>query len=249
VTTNNCNLLLDYFNQALEDKECEQFEEHLSACSSCQEELNELTALTEDLPYLSAPVTPPTGMKDRILTNVFNEDTIIKPVEVTNETPATPFIRKEKRNKNAWSTIALAAALLLSLVGNIYSFTNTNESAEETPNVSLDKLIKEVQLQPTKEGELAATASLIEKNGVLNVIIKANGLAGVEGEQVYQVWLLENNTPYRAGSFVPNGDGSGMVTYQVDGMEDLDWDTVAITLEPTINSETPLGEILLASEL
>jgi hypothetical protein len=249
VTTYNCNLLLDYFNQALEEKECEQFEEHLAACNGCQEELNELTDLTKDLPYLSAPVNPPIGMKDRILTNVFNEETTIKPVDVKNEVPPTPFIRKEKRSKNAWSMIALAAALLLSLVGNVYSFTNTNESAEKAPNVSLDKLVKEVQLQPTKEGALAATASLVEKSGVLNVIVKADGLAGVKENQVYQVWLLENGQPYRAGSFVPNKDGSGMVTYQVDGMEGHNWDTVAITLEPDINSETPLGEIILASEL
>ncbi len=248
MTTNNCNSLLDYFNGALDETERAQFEEHLNSCSSCQEELNELTLLTEDLPYLSEPINPSVGMKDRILANVFSEEADIStsdPVSFEKEATITPFVRKEKRNKKAgWSTIALAAALLLSLIGNIYSFSTTNQATEVS-----DRLVKDVQLEATNNNSLAGIASLIEKNGNLNVVVKADGLSEVEGDQVYQVWLLQDGKPYRAGSFVPNQEGSGMATYPMGDLSDLKWDTVAITLEPNTKSETPLGEVLLAAGL
>jgi hypothetical protein len=250
LTTNTCDQLLDYFNRTLEEQEEMQFEEHLASCTSCQEELQELTALTEDLPYLSIPVNPPTGMKDRILINVFNEEEVVSTTN-TEESDAIPlpFARKSKHKKASWSVIALAAALLLSLVGNIYSFTGANQASEKPLDTSLDKLVKEVELQSTTGEDFFGTASLVEKDGVLNVVVKANGLSTVEGEQVYQVWLLEDGQPYRAGSFVPTEDGSGVVTYEMNVDGDHNWDTVAITLEPNINSETPFGEVLLASEL
>jgi len=66
---------------------------------------------------------------------------------------------------------------------------------------------------------------------------------------VYQVWLLEDDKPYRAGFFTPNQEGKGEVAYQVEYEGDHNWEAVAITLEPDSKSETPKGKIVLSSGL
>lgn len=247
MTTNTCDQLLDYYNRALTEKEEQEFENHLAECSDCQDELLELTTLSENLPYLSTPVNPPVGMKERVLSNVFKEEEeMVNPEPVIEK--ATQVTKLEKRKKISWSIATLAAALFLSLLGNIYSFSKFNEVSEGTPE-TFDTLVKDVELQSTTGENLLGTASLIEKNGVLNVVVKVKGLPEVEGEQVYQVWLLEEGQPFRAGSFIPNGEGMGVVTYEMNVNGTHTWDTVAITLEPNIHSQTPFGEVLLASEL
>ncbi|KAA0544603.1 anti-sigma factor [Bacillus sp. BGMRC 2118] len=243
MVSNHCNLLLDYYNNSLTEQEKVQFEEHITSCKSCQEELQELIAITEDFPYLSAPIDPPQGMKNRVLSNVFEEGEHSK----DNTEKAIHILPKRKRR--SLSVASLAAALLLSLIGNIYLYGESRQSSEQLQEKELATLIKEVQLSSTTNNTMIGKASLVDKDGVLNVVLTAEQLPKTKGEEVYQVWLLEDGKPYRAGSFVPNDNGSGLVTFEMKLEGNHDWDTVAVTLEPDINSNTPLGDIVLASEL
>lgn len=236
MTKQECNLILDYFNNALTSEEKVSFEEHLISCEACQAELIELQELTNDLPYLSDPQEPPSGMKTRILSSVFEENDI---------EPKQTF-QTGTSNQKPWKTYGLAAALLLSLLGNFYLLTTSN--GEDTTVVQVDKLMNTVQMKPTTEQNFAATASFVNRNGTLTLVIQAENLEKIVGDRVYQVWLIEDGKTYRAGTFVPNETGKGVVSYVVDDFS-FEWDTVAITLEPTAESETPLGEVVLASDL
>lgn len=62
--------LIDYFNGSLSDDGKRRFKRDLESMHSVQEELKELETLTAYLPYLSEPVSPIEGMKERILVNV-----------------------------------------------------------------------------------------------------------------------------------------------------------------------------------
>ena len=83
----------------------------------------------------------------------------------------------------------------------------------------------------------------------MNLVVQVNDVEKTEGDQVYQVWLLEGDKPFRAGYFTPNQDGKGEVAYEVEYEGEHDWDAVAITLEPDHTSETPKGKIVLSSGL
>ena len=85
-----CNQLVDYFNEQLNETEKQAFEKHLESCEECAIELAEWQALTDDLPYVSASINPPEGMRARILNTVF-EDEVEKEV-----TPVTPIVTNEK---------------------------------------------------------------------------------------------------------------------------------------------------------
>ncbi|MDQ0219724.1 hypothetical protein ELQ35_19515 [Peribacillus cavernae] len=248
MNNNQCDLLVDYFNGQLDDISHRKFEQHLLECEDCRKELTELRMLTENLPFASEPVDPPSDMKDRILANVFQEKQEMVETEIPEQKPA---YRPESERKNRWLKPLLAASLFLSLVGNAYALLskdNENDTVQES-KVTIDKFEKTVSLQPSKNQQVNGTAMLINKDGKTELVVQADNLKNVTGSQVYQVWLLEKGKPYRAGTFVPGSEGQGAVTYGINHPGEHQWDTVAITLEPSNDSKTPKGEILLSSAL
>ncbi|WP_270179162.1 anti-sigma factor domain-containing protein [Alkalihalobacillus sp. CinArs1] len=243
---NNCDQLLDYFNGTLTDEEKKTFEAHLESCSDCREELQELEDLTSDLPYLSTPEEPPSGMKERVLQNVFESASDDVEEVDTEETRSNVTHMNETKRSPKWLAPALAAALFLSLAGNAYTYI-TDEGATSETEVS--SLLKAVQLEPSGASTSKGAAALVSDNGKTNLVVQADDLEGVEEDQVYQVWLLEGEKPYRAGSFVPGENGKGAVSFEINYEGDHDWTTVAITLEPNAKSKTPKGEIVMSSDL
>lgn len=54
--------------------------------------------------------------------------------------------------------------------------------------------------------------------------------------------------PVPAGAFTPNAVGEGAIYYTMEENTE-GWDTIAITWEPESGNETPVGEIVLSSEI
>ncbi|MDX5323571.1 MAG: anti-sigma factor [Exiguobacterium sp.] len=234
---NACDQLIDYFNRHLTEDERIQFEAHLATCETCQQELEQLEALVGGVAFLSEPAEPPSGMKARILNHVFAEDETSKAVEPKTDKPApvTPFTAPKERRKAPWGAFALAAALLLSLIGNGYLLLNQTEPSgiALTETVPLD-------------GEADGVAYLAEQDGTRQLIVQTNGLTPLEANEVYQVWLIKDDSPIPTGAFVTDDKGNGTVIYTLDATEaEMDWDTVAVTKEPERGNTTPEGEIVL----
>ncbi|MEC2157824.1 anti-sigma factor [Virgibacillus halodenitrificans] len=259
MNNNSCDILLDYFNDQLSEEQRKEFETHLLYCEECQDELAELEQLVEDLPYAAEPVNPPEGMKGRILTTVKDENKNITPLaHKQTEAEGKSSYAKETENKTknkSWMKPLIAAALTLSLAGNgaalLYINNQDNEVAEEPPaepiNESLDAIKQSLTLNPSSGVNAEASALMIEQNEKMNLVIEANNLPPLEGEETYQVWVLKDDQPHRAGTFVTNAEGKGAVSYLLEG--DKSWETIAITKEPNANSQKPKGEILLSSPI
>lgn len=148
----------------------------------------------------------------------------------------------------------------MSLVGNGYAFSQLSTQEEVAPeevapeetapveSISIDSLAQQLSLQPSEESiPFEARASIVNKDQYQQLIVEANQLTQTEDTQVYQVWLLKEGDPYRAGTFTPAEDGSGMSTFDID--PEMGFDTIAITIEPDETSEVPEGEIVLLEEL
>ncbi|GAK02184.1 hypothetical protein JCM19037_401 [Geomicrobium sp. JCM 19037] len=240
-----CDHLIDYMNGHLSEEEKQAFEVHLETCSDCQEELNELKELTSDLGFLSEPIDPPPSMKERVLSAAFEEKAPTEPEKVSEPVEFKP------KKKNRWIMPTMAAALMLSLVGNAFLFTelaSSPEEGEEIPSVSIDSLVQQLSLQPSAEDiPFEARASFVDKDQHQQLIVEADQLSQPADTEVYQVWLLKDEEPYRAGTFTPGEDGSGMSTFDID--PEMGFDTIAITIEPDETSEQPEGEIVLLQEL
>lgn len=258
MTNNMCDLLPDYFNGNLDDEEQRRFEQHLQECSNCKEELEEWHALTEDLPYASEPVNPPEGMKERVLGNVLQEASSEPRADsqrpADKQKPPEPAQKPRQevpKRKRSWWTPMLAAALLLSLIGNAYGLFQGNQRGgnEGTDTSKVASALQSVQLQPKALKNSSGNATMIKGQKGVNVIVQVENVQDLKGSETYQVWLLEDGQPSRAGTFVPNQNGSGAVSYTMKNAGDHNWDQIAITREPTPNSQKPQGDIVLASKL
>ncbi|MET3729696.1 anti-sigma-K factor RskA [Fictibacillus halophilus] len=246
-----CGNLLDYYNGLLEGKEKDAFEKHLKQCDACQEEWAEWQDLTADLPYLSEEAQPPIGMKERILTNVTSSDSSFtrQETETVNKTDENPtnISPLSQRRPKPWLQGVLAAGLLLSLGTNAYLF-NENNKNEQVIQEQINKTFKTVQLA-SEETESTGVASMVQENDTMNLVVQTNNLTQVKGTETYQVWLIEGDKPYRAGTFTPDENGNGAVVFPVKFEGEHKWDAVAISHEPTPNSKKPLGTIVMASNL
>jgi len=235
-----CDMLIDYFNRALTDEEINEFEEHLIVCESCQEELVEWEALTEDLPFLSEEVEVPSDMKANIFAAI--TETPIEKNHVESFPPAQIETQSKKRFRFALP--ALAAALVLSLLSNIY-LVNENSKAPEIAVSDIEVIGKTVlAAQPGME-DASAVAMLLSDKGEPVLVVDAENLPTLGEDELYQVWVIEGEQPYPAGVIELTETGGGKVSHQ---LADLDgkWDTIAITIEKEPNLPLPQGAIVLA---
>ncbi len=243
-----CECLLDYFNNTLNDEEKLLFDNHLATCKDCREELEELTMLTADLPFSAELIEPNSGMKDRILASVFEED---EKSEVPEGMDKPAEIKETKRRSYRWLQPLLAASLLLSLSANAYFYLNqSDQELSESPREGTDEIVKQVQLAVSEGYEGNAEAAMIKKEEGMALVVQASNLKPLTGNEAYQVWLIdEAGEKFRAGTFRTNSDGKGAVTYSVNYEGEHNWTTIAVTLEPTPDSQQPKGDIVLASQL
>ncbi|MBC6309648.1 hypothetical protein HCJ66_08765 [Listeria sp. FSL L7-1582] len=234
--------VLDYINGDLSADERVAFEAAMERLPELKAEVQELEALMVDLPYLSESVTPPEGMKDRVLGNVFAQGQ-----ETVDETPDVVKIANVvPKRKRRWVIPSLVAALIISLAGNFYVIaTRDQDTKQATEDTDITKTSK--PLQASDNVTASATASLIQKGSQNTLVIQAQDLSRLNGAECYQVWLLLDGKPTRAGTFIANDDGHGGVIHSIP--KNAKYDTVAITIEPDNDSETPKGPIILSTSL
>ncbi|KPL60520.1 anti-sigma factor [Rossellomorea vietnamensis] len=238
MTTQQCDHLLDYYNGHLSQLEKAQFEKHLKSCPQCQEELHELEQLMDFMPFASDVVEPPKDLEDRVMAGILGE-----------EKPTADIKPLSKKKKNAWFLPSVAAALALSLIGNAYLFTQLEDQNEVVEQATIDQVVQYVDLAAVN-GDAKGTASIIKQGAQTSMVVQASELQDLSNEEVYQVWLIKDDKPERAGTFVTSNDGKGSVVFKFnEEFTKKDWDTVAITLEPDANSQLPQGDIVLASDI
>ncbi|WP_406685764.1 anti-sigma factor domain-containing protein [Rossellomorea vietnamensis] len=238
MTTQQCDQLLDYYNGHLSELEKAQFEKHLKSCPQCQEELHELEQLMDYMPFASDVVEPPKDLEDRVMAGILGEEKRTANVEP----PA-------KKKKKTWFLPSIAAALFLSLIGNAYLFSQLEGQDEFVEQATIDQVVQYVDLAAVN-GNARGTASIIKQGAQTSMVVQASELQELSNEEVYQVWLIKDDQPERAGTFVTSKDGKGSVVFKFnEEFTKKDWDTVAITLEPDANSQLPQGDIVLASEI
>ncbi|AZB44767.1 anti-sigma factor [Bacillus sp. FJAT-42376] len=246
-----CNHLIDYFNGMMSKEEEAVFERHLEECGECREELAELRLLTEDLPYLSDPVEPSPDLKSRILEAAYEENGLnqeeVPELEAyrKNKPLNEPEVKKSKRSQ-ALLIGGLAAGLVVSLAGNVIQLS---DQKEEEQLVQSEAIEKKVALASTEGNQsLSAKASFVKEKDEQLMVLQADGLPEIKDGELYQVWLIKGEKPVPAGYFTPDKKGNGALVYKVSD-EELDWDTVAITVENEPNLSAPQGKVVLAGTI
>ncbi|MEC0275428.1 anti-sigma factor [Peribacillus frigoritolerans] len=235
----NCNQVIDYFNGHLSENEQKLFKKHLMTCADCREDLEELQSMVGDVAFLAKEELPSSTLKTKVLTKVFEDEPKVEKV-----------VNAPKRSKYKWLMPLLAASLVASLAGNLYTVVQhtKDHQQERSMEEQLPSVVASLNLQPSADLRATATASMIRENGNMNIIIQAKGLNPVQKSEVYQVWLIKDDKPYPAGAFVTDQKGNGTIVYAMSKEEQQkNWDTMAITKEPDVKNKLPKGPIVLSA--
>lgn len=269
-----CDLLELYVLGGLTEEEATRFEAHLSSCASCREQRQELADIVGLLPAAAEPQPVPEGMKKRILANVLagnasaGQETAApiaaaqaearhaiqpppKPAEPTGSPPV--FTTTEKRTPVYMKlvTAGLVAALLAlalyaaQLRGQVGDLRGELADVGSAPVQEL-KVNQAVKLNPAAADIVATGLAtiVIDKNGT-HLLVQAEQLPKLQGNEAYQVWLIKGQEKFSAGTFL-SAEGTGALYYT---LKNGGYDTVAITLEPDAFGDQPRGEIVLAASL
>ena len=185
--------------------------------------------LSEGALGLGEESAPPPAMRERVLHEV----------ERTQQEVPAAAAPAERRSRNFWWYAATFAASFAIIFGAITLFTR--DASPSLGDIQAAADAREVTL----EGSSPATARFVYSVEEGAGFFVASGLATVDADQTYELWLISGTAPSPAGLFVPS-EGLAMVAVEAD----LDIAVaIAVTVEPEGGSDAPTGEILLAGSL
>jgi anti-sigma-K factor RskA len=213
-----------YVLGAMAVAEREEFEEHLSTCAICREEVEELQPAAEALPMASPLMTPPPELKARIMAEVEREAELLGAAGAGADRPE----RTERRRRgwlSGWRLAPVAAALVIAGV---------------LAGVALDS-------PDTQTYAFQGASAELEVEGDRATLVAQDLPAPPEG-RVYEVWLQSGDDAPQPTDvlFVPRDDGSAVAAIP-GSVSDID--QVLFTDEPRGGSDEPTGDLLMSAEL
>ncbi|MFB5283201.1 anti-sigma factor domain-containing protein [Peribacillus sp. Hz7] len=217
------------------------FVEHLKDCTECKKEYQELSQVWHALPFDYTEIEVPESLKGEVLGFVFDHE---------RKSGTEPFMAKMSKLvmmlKSQFTPVStsIVAVLLLAIIG--LGIANVQEKNRHAENIPIE-ILTAIPLKAANQSHPGTNgiAYIVQQESEKNLVVQVHELPGVEGSQVYQVWLLKNGTRENGGIFKPDENGSGILTYQL--AEGQTFDQIGITVEPDANGSQPRGEKIAGS--
>ncbi|OKP87964.1 hypothetical protein A3844_09140 [Paenibacillus helianthi] len=260
----------------LDEEQRLEFETHLTGCADCRKVVEELREIVDVLPLASEEVSPPEGMKERVLGRVLAveeskktsladalerstvrgvHETIVPPAPAP-ETPFSPSAVKAKatplsRNsllRGACAILAVAAAALA-----IYSVSLQRDVSGLKKQLALTGA-PSTELKVNEVVQLGPAAQDIVAKGLATIVIDAKGThLLVQAEKLPELSGSEafqvwliKGDVKKSAGTFLSSAGTGAMYYTFDPQG---YDTVAITLEPDGQGEQPRGRPILIAKI
>jgi anti-sigma factor RsiW len=226
-----------YVLDALSEVERRAFEDHMSGCPACSQEVAELRETTARL-GLATAANPPPHLWNRVRTAT---------TQVRQLTPLSTdsVVIRPKR----WTTriaVFAAAASLLAAAGIGVGWITSNDDLENQLAQSQNQLDKlqavlsspDAQVSTVTIGNGSATAVISRNHNGMVVLV--HGLPALPANHVYQGWFLKPGGPISAGTLAAtNGSMTADDLASAQGATGL-----AFTVEPSGGSSTPTAPII-----
>ena len=231
---------------------------HIATCAKCTRLARQLRSVVDVLPLSVTQVTPSAALRERVLAAVQQEGRVV-PIERGSQ------IRERKR-KLGWGTrlLATAALVLLLLTGAMTAWNvslQQHATSLQQQNTQLDKQVaalqntknalqREVAQVYTMQGTgpaQAATGSLVYIPQKDITLLYVHGLPKLQGNHLYQGWLIRNNKPTSIGTLTIQNDIASLTfTGNLSG-----FDTAAVSLEPgpRASVSAPAGPVIVTGGL
>lgn len=208
-----CDLCIPYFLGECPVQYRVLYEQHLSSCANCRQELNELDLIWQTLPHDMEEIALPADLKDEVISSILNPP------------------KQSKTSRWIFPKIGVAfmlvPLLIASLILNVIFLMDQKQQHHDIP-------VQVVSLMPFKADnpEYASSsgmACILQQGDDQQLVLYMYGLPASTGEDMYQVWLLNNEQRVRVGSFQVRDDGFGVIT--VDMNQVRPFDSIQVTLE------------------
>lgn len=226
-----------YAVNALDDIERAQFERHLSECEECQAEVNEFRE-TAALLSADALITPPAGLRDRMLTEIAK----VRPLPPEVVRPESTTIRSDRKvghraeRRSPWVALVAAAAAVVTLGAGGTVLWN-QFGAEETTFVSVtDQVLQAAdRQQATVALSDGAEATLVRSEQLKRAVLITKDMPSAPAGKAYQMWLRTEQ-----GAFEPAGimKPTASQTILLDGNA-ANANAAAVSVEPVGGSAQP----------
>jgi anti-sigma-K factor RskA len=207
-----------YVLGAMPEGELRRYEAHLEGCDICRGEVEELRPAADALPVAAATMTPPPGLKRRIMSEVEREAALLNAAGPAADRPAP---RRKRSWLSGWRLAPAAVAVLAAGVLAGFVIAGSGDGSR-TYQATVDP----AQLQ-------GASAELRVEDGEATLV--AEGLPEPDGS--FQVWIKRRgvDAPEPSVLFLPrDGSAEAAVPESVDDAE-----AVLVTFEPKDGSDEP----------
>ena len=215
-----------YALDALDENERRAYEEHLSGCTRCRDELADLSQTAALLAHAAPAATPPPALRERIL------------AEARRDGSATviPFPRRPRVVLGvAGALTAAAAAVAIAFGVHSASLSRDLDEAREAVAVLSDPAARTIPLRGA-EGRL-----VVDSEG--SAALAVQGLRPAPEGKTYELWVIRDGEPSPAGLF--EGDNERDVVLLDERVDDDA--TVAVTLERDGGVDAPTGRLLFTA--
>jgi anti-sigma-K factor RskA len=215
-----------YALDALDENERRTFEQHLSGCARCREELADLSQTAALLAHGAPAATPPPVLRERIL------------VEARRDGGATviPFPRRTRVVLGVAGVVTAAAAVIAIAFGvQSASLSRDLDEAQEAVSVLGDPAARTMPLRGA-DGRL-----VVNSEGSAALVVQ--GLRSAPEGKTYELWVIRDGTPRPAGIF--EGDDEKDVVLLDERVDENA--TVAVTLERDGGVDAPTSPLLFSA--
>lgn len=229
-------------------EEAAEARRHLTSCSECQDELEELQEVDRALEAASPLVEPPLYLKDEILSRIRAEKHL--PPHTEKTTPLEGGIEstgalRPGRSWNFRTILPGAAAAIAAVIAIVFILSGLLR--EEAPVASI-QLIPTPQEAKELEGYWGVAELRPQSSSNLRVDLRLNNFGEPEADSFYQVWFVSGERRISAGSFASAGEGETRVRLNV-ASQARSYDAVIITEESLDDGPPPGGEAALEGKL
>jgi anti-sigma-K factor RskA len=219
---------------ALDDDDRVEFEKHLRSCRDCQQRVEAMAKVTEEVAWDYGAI-PPDRVRESVMASL---DSTPQEVASTKPTTVAPLVRRRR-----WVPFGIAAAITaLSLLG--WSLLGSGRVLDA---ILADPNAISIEATPTEDGQgVFSNAEIVYSPEHHAGALIIEGLQAVGDDRTYELWLILETGPVPAGTFRPAPDGRATVL--LDG-EVRPGTVVALTEEVAGGVEAPTGAVLLTAEI
>lgn len=215
-----------YAVDALDEEERARFEEHLSACESCREEvasLQEAAALFGEV----ATAEPPAGLRERVLAGA----------ETIRPLPPVPDLKAVRRRRR-WAGFLAAAAAVGVITGGAIIVSDRDGGSPQTQISLADQVIAARDAEHvTVDLEGGASLTVYRSRAENRAAIVTRKMPAAPDGKVYQLWLQKKGQMVPAGLMSGGGDQALVLDGAVAGAT-----AAGITVEPVGGSRQPTSD-------